>query len=204
MDTAWRMWDEGADPVHAVPSIPAYRGGMTRLPRAIVALAPLALVLVACAPATPDAASPSPTRTPSLEATAATPAAGVLPEGEDIAEWASQVLPENRPGGAAPVLVSSGPVSPDRPAVLDVSQAEGMWDLLLTCQSADGTALSWEIDSPTSSVPGPTEQACPSPQGGIASTALIGFDGPGAVLRLTAAVDTVYAIQVRPHHSGAD
>lgn len=176
---------------------------MTRLPRTFLALAPLAAVLTACAPTTPGPTSPTPTQTPSLEASAPTPSPA-LPRGEDIAAWASVALPEDRPGGAAPVLVSSDAIAPDRPAALDISQGEGMWELLLTCQSADGTPVSWEIDSPTSSIPEPTEQECTSPQGGVPSTATIGFDGADAVLRLTAASDAVYAIQVRPHQGGAD
>ncbi|MFJ6651944.1 hypothetical protein ACIQLJ_04000 [Microbacterium sp. NPDC091313] len=179
---------------------------MTKLPRAIVALtiatlATATLALTACAPATPDAA-PSPT--PSLEATAPSPSADALPTGKDITTWAASALPEDRPGGAAPVLSSSGAVSPAQPAALEISQNEGLWDLLLTCQSADGSPVQWVIDSPTSAIDTPTEQTCPSPTGGTPSSAIIGFDGPDAVLRITATGDAVYAIQVRPHDDDSD
>jgi hypothetical protein len=175
---------------------------MTKLPRAIVALAPLAALLVACAPVASDTGSASPSPTPSLDATAPAPSAGALPAGEEITAWAAIALPADRPGGESPVMSAAGPITLDRPASLDISQNQGLWDLLLTCQSADGSPVQWQIDSPTSSIAGPTEQQCTSPTGGTPSTAIIGFEGPESTLRLTSSDDAVYAVQVRPHDDG--
>lgn len=180
---------------------------MTKLPRAIVALAALSVALTACAPAAPDAdASPpsSASPVPSLEATVPSPSPSTLPTGSAIADWAAIALPVNRPGGAAPVLNTAGAVAPDQPAALDISQGSGLWDLLLTCQSADGSPISWVLDSPTAPITTPTAQTCPSPSGGTPSTAVIAFDGADATLDITATSDAVYAIQVRPHTSKDD
>lgn len=180
---------------------------MTKLPRAFVALIPVAAVgaavlgtvLVAC---TPVAENTVPTPVPTFSPT---PSAGPeLPTSTaQLEEWAAEALPVDRVNGRSAVLRGEGTLG-RAPARIDVSQQSGPWDLLLTCQSEDASPVSYELNSPTSSVDGPTELGCPSPEGGTPATAVILFDGPDTTLELSATADAVYAYEVRPHENTAD
>ena len=172
---------------------------MTTFARAAVLLAlPAALLLAGCtADAGTDEATPD--QDFSIAPTESSGPLATLPEGAAIEDWAAVALPEDRAGGPSAVLREVGPISPAAGVALDISQAEGVWDLVLTCQSTDGTPLTWHIESPSAATDEPVDLDCTTPNGGVPTTSVIAFDGPGAQLELTATSTGVYAVEVRPH-----
>jgi hypothetical protein len=177
---------------------------MTKLARAALALlVPAAVLLAGC---TADTGGDDAAPTPSFSVDPSEPsvAPAVLPEGAAIDDWAAIALPENRAGGPAAVVREFGPISRTAGVVADISQAEGVWDLVLTCQSVDGTPLTWHIESPSAATDEPVDLDCTTPNGGVPTTSVISFDGPGAQLELTATAQAVYAYEVRPHSEPLD
>lgn len=177
---------------------------MTKLARAAAALLVPVTVLLAGCTAEPDVDQTDAAPGFSIEPTAPATPAATLPEGDAIEEWATTALPEDRAGGPAAVLREVGPITPAAGVALAIAQAEGVWDLVLTCQSTDGTPLTWHIESPSAATDEPVQLDCTTPNGGVPTTSVIAFDGPGAQLELAATARAIYAIEVRPHSEPLD
>lgn len=170
---------------------------------ALALLIPAAILLAGCTQDAPDDETmPDPTFSIEPSIPSAPPAE--LPTGDAIADWAAATLPENRPGAQAAVQRQFGPITRQQGVVADISQTEGLWDLVLTCQSVDGAPLTWHIESPSAATDEPVELDCTTPNGGIPTTTIIGYDGAGAQLELTATSNAVYAFEVRPHAEPLD
>lgn len=181
-----------------------YRGEMTR--RRIGAVAASLAVAVALLAGCSGGSTPTtPYGQPTLSAPPSKEAdPGALPAGAAIDDWAAAVLPPDRAGGASAVARVSGEVSPDMDAVIDLTQPEGVWDVTIICQSADGSALTL--------TPAPNELnelkplACSSPaapDGGDHLT--ITFDGGSeGTLTLSADAAAVYVYEIRAHTAGQD
>jgi hypothetical protein len=180
-----------------------------RTPRTAAAMLPLTLLFAACAPTgtdePPASASPEPSAPVTFTPDATPGVYDALPTAREVPEWADQALPVDRPNALAPVQRGSGTVEAGGRAALDISRdappdGVDLWDVLVTCMSEDASPLSYELQSPTSSVEGVTELACVGPGGvGTPTTALIGYEGPDSILELTSTADAVYAFEVRPH-----
>lgn len=176
---------------------------MTKLPWTVVAAVALASLLTGCAEPVEDPDTDT-TLSPSFRPSVPSPTSTGLPAADEIAAWAAIALPEDRTGSVAPVLTASGPLDPGAGAVVDIEQAEGIWELLITCQTVDVSPISWRIASPAA--PGDwTELDCSGPGGaGTPTTTIITFPGPCAQLNLTSTAEAVYAVQVRPHNEPLD
>jgi len=177
---------------------------MSKLARsAFVLLIPAAILLAGCTADSPDdEVLPDPSL--SIEPSIPSSPPAELPTGDAIADWAAVTLPEDRPGAESPVLRQFGPITRQQGVVADISQTEGLWDLVMTCQSVDGSPLTWHIESPSAATDEPVNLDCTTPNGGIPTTSIVGFDGEGAQLELTATSDAVYAFEVRPHSEPLD
>lgn len=174
---------------------------MTKLTRAVVPALPLVLLLAACAPAVEPPADPaSPVPTPSLSVPTPSVSADALAEGADLRAWADVALPTNRAGGAAAVVRGVLPIGGGTSDSIAIDQAAGVWDVLITCQSSDGSPLGYDVEGPTATGE-PRELDCSTPGERQPSTAIIAFDGPGATLEVTTSADTVLAYEVRPHQN---
>jgi hypothetical protein len=178
---------------------------MTKFARAALLLALPAAVLLAGCTADDGDDTGEPTPEYSIAPTTPGPPPATLPEGvEGIAEWATVALPEDRAGAPAAVRREVGPISPQAGVLVDIAQDEGLWDLLMTCQSTDGTPLTWHIESPSAATDEPLELDCTTPNGGVPTTSIVSFDGPGAQLELASTARAVFAIEVRPHSEPLD
>lgn len=177
---------------------------MTKLPRAIVALIPLAAVLVACAPnadAPPVTTAPPPT--PSLDVPTPSPTAEGLPERDDVRVWAELALPENSAGGQGWVSRGAGSVDADGGSV-DISQPGGLFEVVITCQSEDGSPLTLLADT-AAFVGESITLNCSRPGAAQDTTAKIAYEAdPAARLRVSATADAVYAYEVREHLESAN
>jgi len=132
---------------------------------------------------------------PSLTATP--PTRGALPAGDDeLAEWAAVALPLDRPGGAG--WADHGAATVDAAgAVLPSLAHEGRIQLLVACESADGSPLSLRVAGGDA---GPVEVPCAEPGGAPAGSASLVFDGgPDARVDIDATTDAVYAYALRPY-----
>lgn len=170
---------------------------MTRALAFVGAAALLAGAVSGCASHDPDTGS---TPEPVLSATQHPDAE--VPGGKDLAAWAEGVLPENGLGGEGAVARETGTLTdgPDEVVEIDVSQADGLWELALACESADGSPLSFELIQDGTPLPGLFEVPCFSPSGdAVPGAARIAYDGGHDTrLRLAASADAVYVYTLRP------
>lgn len=167
-------------------------------PTAFALLLPAVVVLAGCVaePAT-DATGPAPSVSSGPSSTASAPVP--LPAGPAIEDWAATALPEDRAGAPAAVLREVGSVTRAAGIVADISQPAGPWDLVMTCQSVDGAPLAWRIASPSTASDDTVDLDCTTPNGGVPTTSVATFDGPGAQVEFSATSDAVVAYEVRPH-----
>lgn len=182
----------------------AYRGVMSPLARRAGVAASVVVALCALAGCSaPEQGTPSdggdftPLPSRSVDTSA-------LPTGAGIETWALQALPEDKPGGSAQVARGSGPVAPGAEAVIDLTQAEGQWQLTVVCQSADGSAMTM--------TPAPVETnelqplrcaaAGDAARGDLGSIVFTG--GSGHSLTLSTTVPAVYVYEITPQTANQD
>jgi hypothetical protein len=175
--------------------MPAYRVRMTKLPRAVVGLLPLAAVLTACAaqPGTPAPSDP----VPSLTVSPPSPSSELPASEAELTEWAAVALPEDRPGGAGWVAQGADPVGPAG-GMIDAVPEAGRFEIVLACQSVDGSPLSLRVTGAAAA--DPLEIPCSEPGGSPAGSEAVVYEStPETRLEVSATADAVYAYAIRPY-----
>lgn len=169
---------------------------------AVVAVLSLSVVLLAgCTGASDGSASPSSAADPTPTARAtATPSVTVSPptapdalprDAASLQAWAALALPENALGGSTAIARGTGQVGETGASVTLPADA-GAFEVVLACQSLDGSSLGVRFGSPGELF----EVPCSAPDGQQPAPTRLPVQA-GAVL-VDAAVDAVFVYEVHP------
>lgn len=157
-----------------------------------MAIAAVPLLLAGCTGGTPDAEPV--TFSPSPE-----PAG--LPEGdEEFLAWKDSALPDVRPGEPGRIGRGAVKMEADTQVGVDMTEAPGLWEVSFTCQTEDGSPLSFRLQSPSSSVVEETTPGCSAPGEEQFYTQTTLYEGGvEAKLSLFAEAGAIVAYDVRTH-----
>lgn len=162
-----------------------------------VAIAVLLTGCTATGQSAPEAGSPEPTRTtdpaptPSVTVSSPAPTPQLPRDAESLADWAARALPENALGGSPAIARGTGQVG-STGASVEIPAEAGGFDVVLACQSTDGTPI--EIRFGTGSAA--SEVPCARPGESAPSPTRLAVRA-GTVLVDTAS-DAVFVYEVHP------
>ncbi|MFG6503846.1 hypothetical protein [Microbacterium sp. P05] len=170
---------------------------MTKLTRALLMTLPTAALMAGCTATTfPEATSEPAESTPSPTSSGST-----LPEGDAARAWLDDVLPLGvREGSQGATGRGVERLTADGPSMLGITEGDGRWEITLTCQSIDGSTVSYFLESSAAVIDEPAVLECSRPGEQQTFTANILYDGrTEATMRLTAESDAIVAYDVRSH-----
>ena len=156
-----------------------------------MSIAALPLLLAGCTGGPPDAEPV--TFSPSPEPTG-------LPEGDALVAWKDSALPDVRPGEPGEIGRGAVSMEADTQINVDMTEGSGLWEVTFTCQTEDGSPLSFLLQSPSSTITDESTLECSAPGEDQFFTQTTLFEGGvAASLNVFADAGAVVAYDVRSH-----